>query len=396
MMDFDLSRLRLRKNPAVICGSNQLAVSMIRCLAADEIPIIVVGHEPISLGSYSRFVIRAFTSPDPKQEEKCFTFLLEMGKKLPQKGVLFSALDDYSWIFGRYRNELEAYYEITSPDGPTVEKICTKKRQLESAWEAGVETPRSFFFESLVQVSSNGAYKLPYPLFIKPMERTAYFMNDFNDSKGFLVRDLEELKDMAPHIDGIPYPMMAQEVIPGGVENLLSIIGYADREGKLDSCITVCKHKQYPPFFGVARIVSTYHNQELKHAAATLLQSIGYRGLFDIEFKINGSEGKPKFLDLNPRLSGFLGISAAAGINLPVMAYRDVLGLDLPSLNGIKPTVWMYLEEALKPANLNWLLLKKKQGFNITFPIWSLSDPLPKLFQLAHDVPSVLRRFLIK
>ena len=66
------------------------------------------------------------------------------------------------------------------------------------------------------------------------------------------------------------------------------------------------------------------------------LAALGYRGLSQVEFKRDPRDGRYKLMEINPRLYQWHGLAAACGVDLPRLAYCDLLGLPLPaaSMNG--------------------------------------------------------------
>lgn len=61
----------------------------------------------------------------------------------------------------------------------------------------------------------------------------------------------------------------------------------------------------------------------IRRACAELTQEYGLQGLFNVQFR-DGRDGL-RLLEVNPRLSGGIAMSCAAGINLPYLALRGIL-----------------------------------------------------------------------
>ncbi len=60
------------------------------------------------------------------------------------------------------------------------------------------------------------------------------------------------------------------------------------------------------------------------HALArAITERFNFNGLFNVQIKIGG--GVPKCLEVNPRLSGGIGIACKSGVNLPYIALREAL-----------------------------------------------------------------------
>ena len=63
----------------------------------------------------------------------------------------------------------------------------------------------------------------------------------------------------------------------------------------------------------------------------TLLESVAYRGIFNVEFKLDERDGRFKIIELNPRPFWLIGHIARAGADLPWMSYLDAQGLPVPT-----------------------------------------------------------------
>jgi hypothetical protein len=58
------------------------------------------------------------------------------------------------------------------------------------------------------------------------------------------------------------------------------------------------------------------------------LQSIGYKGIVEIEVKRDEKDGKVKLIEVNPRLSGGGDAAPYAGVDLAWIHYQEVIGID--------------------------------------------------------------------
>lgn len=71
-------------------------------------------------------------------------------------------------------------------------------------------------------------------------------------------------------------------------------------------------------------------DEELVGRVVALLRGLGWHGLAQVEL-VQPPVGPPVVLDLNGRVYGSMGLAAAAGLALPELAVRDLLGQPLPA-----------------------------------------------------------------
>jgi predicted ATP-grasp superfamily ATP-dependent carboligase len=66
-------------------------------------------------------------------------------------------------------------------------------------------------------------------------------------------------------------------------------------------------------------------------ALRTLLEATDYRGIFNVEFKLDERDGQFKVIELNPRPFWLIGHIERAGVDLPWMSYLDAQELPVPT-----------------------------------------------------------------
>ena len=66
--------------------------------------------------------------------------------------------------------------------------------------------------------------------------------------------------------------------------------------------------------------------QEVVDAGLALLRALWFHGISQVEFKRDPRDGRFKLMEVNPRLWQWHGLAAACGVDLPLIAYRDLTG----------------------------------------------------------------------
>ena len=66
--------------------------------------------------------------------------------------------------------------------------------------------------------------------------------------------------------------------------------------------------------------------EELVESALELLRALGFAGIAQVEFKRDAGDGQFKFIEVNPRLWQWHELAASCGVDLPWIAYLDLLG----------------------------------------------------------------------
>ena len=84
--------------------------------------------------------------------------------------------------------------------------------------------------------------------------------------------------------------------------------------------------KQVPPEVGTCRVGEAVWVQEVVDAGLRFLRGLGFHGISQVEFKRDPRDGRFKLMEINPRLWQWHGLAAATGVDLPLIAYRDLTG----------------------------------------------------------------------
>src|SRR5205085_4061708 len=116
------------------------------------------------------------------------------------------------------------------------------------------------------------------------------------------------------------------EWIPGGDETLYTLGAYVSREGQALGVFSGRKLVQDPPGLGNARAADALWVDEVVEQGLELLRGLEFHGPAQVEFKRDPRDGAYKLIEVNPRLWQWHGLAEHCGVNLPHIAYRDLLG----------------------------------------------------------------------
>ena len=83
---------------------------------------------------------------------------------------------------------------------------------------------------------------------------------------------------------------------------------------------------QMPRGFGTCRVGEARWRDDVVEQALALLDALGYHGIAQTEFRLDPRDGRFKLMEVNPRLWQWHGLARACGVDLPRIAYLDVLG----------------------------------------------------------------------
>jgi D-aspartate ligase len=348
-------------------------LAAIRSLGRAGIPVLAVDHRPSALGFRSRYA-RPVPSPDPAVEPEAFVETVAR----QEPGVLFPTHDPPLNAVARHRDRL-AGFRFPFPAWDVLARIQDKRGQLEAATAAGVPVPETRHPQSAAEARAAGN-ELGYPVLVKPAEPVG-FKRRFG-RQAFRAESAAEVE--RAYGDAEEFGPMVQELIPGGDEELYSLGSYLREDG--DALGLFCGRKlvQVPPVIGTCRVGESVWEQDVVDAGLRLLRTLGFHGISQVEFKRDPRDGSFKLMEVNPRLWQWHGLAAACGVDLPLIAYRDLAGEDLSpvSMNGEHRRWAISLMPGERPA---------VPGVRYVDAVFARDDLKPGLVLASRVVRSVLR-----
>lgn len=294
-------------------------LAAIRSLGRAGIAVLALDHREGALGFRSRYALPMRT-PDPAAEEAAFVELLRrIGDVLPAPAPVFATHDEPLNAIGRARAELGDRFLYPFPEH--LERIQSKRAQLEAAERAGIATPRTAYPSSAAEARA-AADELGYPVLVKPSS-TEGFRRRFG-RQNFPCATGEEVERAWG--DAEPYAPMVQERVPGGDDALHTVGSYLRADGEPLGVFSGRKLLQTPPGIGTCRVGEALWDDEAIDAALRLLRALDYHGLSQVELKRDARSGELKLMEVNPRLWQWHALASASGVDLPLIAYADLVG----------------------------------------------------------------------
>jgi len=330
------------------CHITGLAVA--RSLGRRNVPVIGLDRDDKGYGLHSRYLAVAGRCPYPLEDESAFVdLLLEIGRVLPRKGVLFPCLDEWVFAVSRHRAELEQFYLLPFSEMDTVERILDKQLLYHKCEERGIPIPKTYYLTE--QQPEAVASQIEFPCIVKPSLQRE-FTNEFGE-KVFRAENRTQFLELCEHAGH--HPLLAQEIVGAGVDSFYSLCSYLDQKGNDKGVFVGRKLEQYPPDFGTACLVDSRYVDKIAERGVDILRQFGYHGISEVEYIYDERDGEYKLLDINTRVWKWIGLPIAAGVDLPWLAYSDSVYGEVEEAprqrDGIR---WAYLKD--------YIALRKQRG----------------------------------
>ena len=380
---------------AVFQVSYSCGLDIVRDLGRHGVPVLALDADPSAVGLRSRFAA-GMVCPDPLANEEAFlAWLEELGRRLPQRAVVFPSHDEYIWPLSRHAGRLEPWFIVPFSRWDVMSAVHDKRAQMEAAWRAGVDTPKTVFVNSGAKLEA-AAREIRFPAVLKPVESLAFKLRFHRH-----ILDVEtpaELQRIYDKVDDLGV-LMLQERIPGGEDELWTVGSYLDAESRPLAVFTGHKLRQYPHAGGSCLAGVSRWDGRLADSGLRLLRELRFHGVSQVEFKRDPRDGRFCLMEVNARHWKWHGLAARCGVNLSYAAYRDAIGdpyIARRQQDGVK---WIVVNKDVPLALLEIArrqrsapeYLRSLKGTRMD-GLHALDDPLPGLLNAGTVAKQVLTR----
>ncbi|WP_159767445.1 carboxylate--amine ligase [Streptomyces sp. HM190] len=125
--------------------------------------------------------------------------------------------------------------------------------------------------------------------------------------------------------------LLLQAFLPPGPDRDWFFHGYADRGGAVRGGGPGRKLRAWPPGAGLTTVGRWTPNPQVRDLAERLVDALGYRGVFDLDFRRDGATGAYHLLDFNPRPGAQFRLFAdTAGVDVVRALHLDLTGRPVP------------------------------------------------------------------
>jgi predicted ATP-grasp superfamily ATP-dependent carboligase len=174
------------------------------------------------------------------------------------------------------------------------------------------------------------AARATYPVVIKAIG--GWLLRGQSEVKTIIAADEGELLAQADAmaVDGRLNAML-QEYVPGAAQSIWTFAGYSDEHAETLVSFVGNKQREYPVDRGLTTLTECARNDEVEELARRFVKAIGYRGIIDLDFRLDARDGRYKALDFNPRPgANFRAFVGTNGIDVVRAAYLHLTAQPVP------------------------------------------------------------------
>jgi predicted ATP-grasp superfamily ATP-dependent carboligase len=384
--------------PAIVIGSGLTALGALRLLGRAGVPLYCLARYP-EIEARSRWYrpLPGFRAgPDSTAP------LADILARCPLPSAVLLPCSDHAV------NEIAALPPAlaarfpASVSPPTVVAQLTDKARFAALLER-VAVPRPL---TVAVGSPDDVRSLPDAVFadafLKPCDSSSFFAR--YGCKALRVGSRKEAVARLTELGAAGVGVILQEFIPGAASSHYLIDGFSDASGRVRALFARRRMRIYPADFGNSSYMVSVTLTDVAPAAEALraiLASLGYRGIFSAEFKLDERSGEFKILEINARAWWYVEFAGRCGIDVCRMAYDDALGRPVGEQRNYRAgarLIYPYID--LFAAREEWragrlsLAGWARSWLGAQQPHFNWSDPEPAIRDwAAHTFDAVRRLF---
>ncbi|WP_232385059.1 carboxylate--amine ligase [Actinomadura violacea] len=369
------------------------SLGAIRSLGRAGVPVHAILEGRASPASRSRYLYRGHPwAPPAERPAELAAHLHRIAERIGRPALLLPVDDAGALFVAEHAEALAAAFVFPRQDRDVPRRVADKSQLIAALRESGVPCPQSRTPRSAADVE-DAAAELGLPLIAKwarpwrlpPGMRSTTLAHTLDEAYRLFAAGLRR------DPDGDAGPLILQRRIPQAGGDWF-FHGYFDASLDCLFAATGRKHLAHPPQAGHTIAGQWTANPELERLAVRTVQTLGCRGLVDLDFRFDAGTGAYHLLDFNPRLGAqFRLFTDRRGLDLVRVLHLDQSGRDVPPAHpayGRRLLVENhYLRQALgRPLLRAGTLRPLREADELA---WYAGDDLPPF--LAMGGQSVLR-----
>ena len=304
-------------------------LGVIRSLGRQGVRVYAVQEDRWAPAAQSRYLHgRYFWRPDSEDNARLREGLLRLADRIGQPAVIIATDDAGSIFLAEHGEDLRSSFIFPRPPQDLPRQLAGKFSLYELCGKLDVPSPRAVMADDDAAAREFAAL-VGFPLIAK-------LASPWRARKGSIrsttiVGDAGQLDEISRACGDAGIGLMLQEFIPGGAGHDWFFHGYCNARSECRPAFTGLKERSYPAHAGLTSMGRSVANNRLRGEVTSLLATLGYRGILDLDIRWDARDDQYKLLDFNPRLGAqFRLFQDTAGTDVVLAQYLDLTGQVVP------------------------------------------------------------------
>lgn len=314
----------------IVLARSVTGLETVRCLGQAGIKVHAIYFEKGDPIRFSRYCSASYFDDSAKNEQALLDHLIASSRKTGHCPVAVPTCDAHALLLAKNKDMLRPYCMVMTDDYSSLINVIYKQNLHSQAVLAGLQIIPSIVAPNLDEIAAWSAiHQAPY--LVKPSYTgvpTARLKQ-----KNMVIPSREAL--LAFVSAGNTQSLIFQRVIPGGDGYIFDCYGYCNKKREVLTMASKRRLRQHLPDYGTCTMgeIPAYLDESTEATifahTKQLFRQVKYHGLFGVEWLYDRSTKRFHVIDFNARPFMSIGHVSAAGLNLPALAYADLVGADI-------------------------------------------------------------------
>jgi D-aspartate ligase len=306
----------------------------IRSLGRAGVPVYGVHEDRLAPAGMSKYLTGRFvwsaTVDDP---HTLLQAMASMAQRIGRPAILLPTDDRAAVFVGEHAARLRELFRFPDQPADLPRRLADKLELFRICRELGVPCPDVAVPTSSADVVEFSRRAM-FPVILKAAQASIQSRSLANMSNGILPTMIAdspgELLRLHERVERLQAgTALLQEYIPEGEDWIVH--GYCDKRSECLVGFTGVKLRSYPPTAGGTTLGVCRSNPLLLHQAKALFRRLGYRGILDMDWRLDHRDGQYRLLDFNPRVGAqFRLFVNRHGVDVVRAMHLDLTGRPVP------------------------------------------------------------------
>lgn len=398
--------IRDPKSPVIVLGLGVTGLATARALEEGGVSVHGVSLSPEDPGRASNRCRVIDLQLQSNEETTLPRWVFEYARNIGGWPVVLPTSDSLALMLARHRDELKSVCRLWCNTFDQLEALISKDKLYRLASSVGIRVPPTLISPRTEELNQWCALN-PGPYLVKPY----YHVQGDNcklKAKNKRFENADNLMDFVKATDDRANGLIIQRILRGGDAWMFDCYGLCDRNGHIMTMATHRRIRQYPPDFGITCYGEIpaeprgVGERGLFELTEKFLLTCHYHGIFGIEWLQDRETSELYLLDFNARPFYTIGHLRDCGLNLPMLAYRELCGDHLPELSltpNLRKLFWIdFWRDAgtfirlWKARRMDWRDWIVSLFRCRSFAIWNIRDPKPAFWVTLRFIQMLVRK----
>jgi D-aspartate ligase len=301
----------------------------IRSLGRVGVPVYGVHEDRFTPAAMSKYLQGRFLwVPEHTDAEELLDGMSTIAKRFESPPIVIPTDDISAIVLAEHADFLGRWFRFPRQDTGLARTLADKRQLYQLCWRLGVPCPQAVFQASWEE-ARDFARSTGFPVVAK-IPQLWLVPKAARVKSSTIVPTLDDLADLYRRLgDQAASNLILQEHIPNGEDWFFH--GYCDASSATLAGFTGIKVRSYPAYAGPTTLGRWVNNDELREQAEWLFKAVAYRGIMDLDYRLDLRDGRYKLLDFNPRVGAqFRLFEDDAGIDVVRAMHLDLTGRYVP------------------------------------------------------------------